>query len=659
MMGEIIKVSGERPNFLEDALSQTFADVFLCCSGGQRFRAHRLVLSAASSYLHEVLVAHGKIAGQCEPITVILAEVEGNDLAAILGFLYTGSTAVPSARLEAFSSTADALRIRIPPLPRVLKNQRISENIKDHSKVYDYLSSTQELEVRETMVQKEDENGLNLKMDKTICLRRLLMSDNINKNKMLPREIVKFKSHVANRVFASPWCQLVRPYHSPKSRVILQNSESCCKNIYDVSTDSFSSSRQDTFQDIYPNALNMTTVGVERLSKSLIHDVQQVTDDYPQNSSSNILRSYPPDIVQSDRDMSKCQHNHTKTNTDIFDDIHLYHKANKSSEESLDHLNQRSFEDDTINVNTVRCNDNNNNEDENNYNNNSVKSDIEVVSTTTLRDLDHKNSLETFCSSSLKSTESNHSQEKPFKCSDCGKEFSQLRNYKYHRSMHEGTGEFATTCPECGKYFNDRGYLGSHMKIHRNRKEYVCNECGKSFNQRVAYNMHMRIHTGLKPHRCEQCGKAFSRKMLLKQHLRTHSGERPYQCHICNKAFADRSNMTLHTRLHSGLKPYQCDICSKSFTKKHHLKTHLNYHTGTKPYSCPNCSLTFSQSSNMRTHYKKCINIQNNDHLKCEKNSRVNIEEKKKSEKSVIKCSVALTPPHSDLEVQTNIRDVS
>jgi uncharacterized Zn-finger protein len=138
------------------------------------------------------------------------------------------------------------------------------------------------------------------------------------------------------------------------------------------------------------------------------------------------------------------------------------------------------------------------------------------------------------------------SSKRKLQCRDCGKEFSQLRNYRYHRSRHEGTHQFACTCPVCGKTFNDKGYLSSHLKIHRNAKEYKCEWCDKSFNQRVAYNMHVRIHTGHKPHKCDLCPKAFSRKMLLRQHMRTHTGERPYKCEICGKAFADRSNMLLH-----------------------------------------------------------------------------------------------------------------
>lgn len=157
------------------------------------------------------------------------------------------------------------------------------------------------------------------------------------------------------------------------------------------------------------------------------------------------------------------------------------------------------------------------------------------------------------CSITLQTHEKSHRAPPRYECEECGKGFSQLRNFKYHVSVHRGTKEFAAKCPECDKVFNDKGYLSSHLKIHRNRKEYVCPHCPKSFNQRVAFNMHVRIHTGIKPHKCLECGKKFSRKMLLKQHTRTHSGEKPYQCVVCGKTFADRSNMTLHHRLHSGL----------------------------------------------------------------------------------------------------------
>ncbi|XP_015436209.1 PREDICTED: uncharacterized protein LOC107191636 [Dufourea novaeangliae] len=138
MMGEVIRVSGRAPDvgeFLKEAMvSQRFADVALCCPGGQRFLAHRLVLSAASPYLQEVLLAHSKTSVHCEPITVILAEVEAPELAAILGFVYTGTATVPRPRLNAFLHAAEALHIRLPPVPLMMTCPRADckqEDVKD------------------------------------------------------------------------------------------------------------------------------------------------------------------------------------------------------------------------------------------------------------------------------------------------------------------------------------------------------------------------------------------------------------------------------------------------------------------------------------------------------------------------------------------------
>lgn len=66
------------------------------------------------------MLAHSKSSAHCEPITVILAEVEAPELAALLGFVYTGSATVPRVRLDAFLRAAEALRIQLPPVPVVM-----------------------------------------------------------------------------------------------------------------------------------------------------------------------------------------------------------------------------------------------------------------------------------------------------------------------------------------------------------------------------------------------------------------------------------------------------------------------------------------------------------------------------------------------------------
>ena len=94
-------------------------------------------------FFQEVLLAHSKGVEYCEPITVILAEMEGPELAAILGFVYTGSATVPRPRLNAFLRAAETLHIRLPPLPVVMKNYITDCNPED---VKDVKISTKYLE---------------------------------------------------------------------------------------------------------------------------------------------------------------------------------------------------------------------------------------------------------------------------------------------------------------------------------------------------------------------------------------------------------------------------------------------------------------------------------------------------------------------------------
>lgn len=113
------------------ATSQTKFHNFAYNSSLNIFRDFKLSLSRSSdpifdlfffflSLFQEVLLAHSKTSTHCEPITVILAGVEAPELAAILGFVYTGSATVPRPRLNAFLHAAEALHIALPPVPLVM-----------------------------------------------------------------------------------------------------------------------------------------------------------------------------------------------------------------------------------------------------------------------------------------------------------------------------------------------------------------------------------------------------------------------------------------------------------------------------------------------------------------------------------------------------------
>ncbi|XP_048080162.2 zinc finger protein 813 [Ursus arctos] len=195
-----------------------------------------------------------------------------------------------------------------------------------------------------------------------------------------------------------------------------------------------------------------------------------------------------------------------------------------------------------------------------------------------------------------------HTGEKPYKCKECGKAFNRLSCLTEHQRTH--TGEKPYKCQECGKTFNWPSHLTKHHRIHTGEKPYKCKECGKAFNRLSCLTEHQRTHTGEKPYKCQECGKTFNWPSHLIQHHRIHTGEKPYKCKECGKAFNQSSHLNRHHRIHTGEKPYKCQECGKAFYWPSDLIQHHRIHTGEKPYKCKQCGKAFNQCSHLNRHHR-------------------------------------------------------
>ncbi|XP_048375543.1 zinc finger and BTB domain-containing protein 40-like isoform X2 [Sphaerodactylus townsendi] len=191
----------------------------------------------------------------------------------------------------------------------------------------------------------------------------------------------------------------------------------------------------------------------------------------------------------------------------------------------------------------------------------------------------------------------------PVACDICGREFAHASGMQYHK-LTEHFDEKPFSCDECGAKFAANSTLKNHRRLHSGDRPFVCKHCQTSFSQASALAYHTKKkHAEGKMYACQYCAAVFAQSIELSRHVRTHTGDKPYVCRECGKGFRQANGLSVHLRtFHSMDDPYDCKKCQMSFATLQEHRKHIHTAHSREYHPCATCGKVFSAPSLLERH---------------------------------------------------------
>nr|XP_056721337.1 zinc finger and BTB domain-containing protein 40-like [Euleptes europaea] len=191
----------------------------------------------------------------------------------------------------------------------------------------------------------------------------------------------------------------------------------------------------------------------------------------------------------------------------------------------------------------------------------------------------------------------------PVACDICGREFAHASGMQYHK-LTEHFDEKPFSCDECGAKFAANSTLKNHQRLHSGDRPFVCKHCPTTFSQASALAYHTKKkHAEGKMYACQYCAAVFAQSIELSRHVRTHTGDKPYVCRECGKGFRQANGLSIHLRtFHNIDDPYDCKKCQMSFPTLQEHRKHIHTAHSREYHPCPTCGKVFSAPSLLERH---------------------------------------------------------
>ncbi|MEE6461673.1 hypothetical protein FKM82_001367 [Ascaphus truei] len=189
-----------------------------------------------------------------------------------------------------------------------------------------------------------------------------------------------------------------------------------------------------------------------------------------------------------------------------------------------------------------------------------------------------------------------------YQCSVCNTSFGSALSFEQHKEACRGDARFICKADSCGKRFRSKDTLKKHKEnVHtgNSKKKLMCSICNKKCSSSINLQEHRKVH---EIYECQDCDKKFISANQLRRHMITHSEKRPYTCEVCCKSFKRLDQVTAHKIIHREDKPYQCKLCGKGFAHRNVYKNHKKTHSEERPFQCEECKALFRTPFSLQRH---------------------------------------------------------